>query len=225
MNIIGINGFKRSGKGETGNAIESLVLGVRQLGFADKLKTIAARSLGFTDPEMTDAERIALMDEAKEHWVMDILNYPGKVPSSRFAFGPPAKNVKSWTGRQLLQYMGTEARIVFGEDFWVDQVLPNPRDPGGGWFGYEARQHMLHAQYPGVSTLVFTDMRFENEAQRIIDLGGFNVRVHRPGAESDGHASELVLPDRLIHYEIQNDRGLEDLRWEINKVLELEGLV
>ena len=151
---------------------------------------------------------------------MDIYKYPGKVPTSRFAM-PVAAALKSWTGRQLLQYMGAEARIVFGEDFWVDQVLPQAQTPAG----YESAQHELAAMYPHASTIVFTDMRFENEAQRIIDLGGFNVRVHRPGTESDGHSSELMLPDRLIQHEIQNDKGLLDLQWEVNKVLELEGIV
>ena len=218
MNIIGINGLKRSGKGETGNAIAALLPGVHQLGFADKLKVYAARSLGFLD--LTDAESVALMDDAKETWEFDISRHVSDTD-----YGPEYEAVKHLTGRKYLQWMGTEARKVFGEDFWVDQVLPNPRDPGGGWYGYEHRQHIVESMYPGVETLAFTDLRFENEAQRILDLGGFIIEVVRPGAESDGHDSELKLPPNISRYVIFNGGTLTHLRWEVNKVLELEGLL
>ena len=39
-------------------------------------------------------------------------------------FGPSDRPHSSNT--LLLQNMGNEARNVFGEDFWVDQVLPEP---------------------------------------------------------------------------------------------------
>lgn len=229
MNIIGINGFKRSGKGETGNAIASLALGVHQLGFADKLKVFAAKSLGFID--LTDAECIALMDDAKETWDLSIKRLDKWDPQTLGSVGRLSPHhsvwepVKQWSVRQLLQYMGTEARTVFGEDFWVDQVLPNPTTATDQWLGYEDQQHTLHAMYPAAHVLVFTDLRFENEAQRILDLGGFNVRVHREGVTSDGHPSELVLPDELIRYEIPNNGTLDELKWEVNKVLEQEDLM
>lgn len=229
MNIIGINGFKRSGKGETGNHIEKLVLGVKQLGFADKLKVFAARSLGYTD--QTDAACIALMDQAKEHWVMDVWRHDKWSPGtegSRGRLNPTfgtREPVKQWTVRQLLQHMGTEARTVFGEDFWVDQVLPRPTTSRGQWLGEADRNHVLRVMYPDTSTLVFTDLRFPNEAQRIIDLGGFIIEVVRPGVESDGHASELHLPPDISRHIIFNGGTLAELGWEVNKVLELEGLL
>ena len=228
MNIIGINGFKRSGKGETGNHIEKLVLGVKQLGFADKLKVFAARSLGYIN--LSDADCIKLMDDAKEAWVMDIarveLRPDSAAVDSRQGFTePPVRTyLKQWTVRQLLQYMGTEARTVFGEDFWVDQVLPKPISARDQYLGSPTAAELVKTMYPDASVLAFTDLRFENEAERIIALGGFNIEVVRPGVKSDGHASELVLPRHLIKYQIVNDRGLDELGWEVNKVMELEGL-
>lgn len=241
MNIIGINGFKRSGKGETGNAIEALLLGVHQLGFADKLKVFAARSLGYTD--LSDAECIALMDDAKEAWAMDVHRYQqedlnGLADPTRLAPGWSCRYpVKRWTVRQLLQYMGTEARTVFGEDFWVDQALPTrdecmrfgqigPNNPSSWQDFFDHRcDKLLRGMHGEHKTLVFTDERFPNEAQRIIDLGGFNIEVVRPGVESDGHASELVLPRDLIKHTIINDGTLTDLRRKVNYALCNEGLL
>lgn len=217
MNIIGINGFKRSGKGETGKAIEELLIGVHQLGFADKLKVYAARSLGFM---LSDADCIALMDIAKEEWVTDIKR-KAKHPEAS-AIEPGLEPIKRWTVRKLLQYMGTEARHVFGENFWADQVLPTVPPHA---HPYEQLQHELHAMYPNSHILVFTDLRFQNEAQRIKDLGGINFEVIRPGAASDGHASEQALPRHLIDYQIPNHGSLGDLKWEVNKALELAGLM
>lgn len=222
MNIIGINGFKRSGKGEVGKAIAELSLGVHQLGFADKLKVFAARSLGYT--QLSDAECIALMDRGKELWVAD-LHEPAIVDGPDGPLLDQRHHIKTWTVRQLLQYMGTEARTVFCEDFWVDQVLPKPISAREQYQGSASTEYTLKNRYPGAATLAFTDLRFENEARRIIDLGGFNLEVVRPGVTSDGHASELVLDRRFIKYVVSNDGTLADLRWEVDKVLEAEGLM
>lgn len=228
MNIIAINGFKRSGKGETGSAIADLLLGVHQLGFADKLKIFAAKSLGLTG--LTAQQCIDLMDDAKETWVMDVwrhCSWSPDTPGSRGRLNPTfgtREPVRQWTVRQLLQYMGTEARTVFGEDFWVDQVLPQPATKYARNPTLEVEGRLVR-RYPGVSTLVFTDERFENEAERVIALGGFNIEVVRPGVDSDGHASEKKLPPHLIKYVIVNDGTLQELRWEVEKVLETEGLM
>src|SRR3954466_13245185 len=97
MNIIGVNGFKRSGKSETGNAIERLLDNVQQVGFADKLKVYTARALGYST--LSEAGCIALMDEGKQKWVVEVLG--DEIPEN---------TIKNLTMRQLLQNVGTEAR-------------------------------------------------------------------------------------------------------------------
>ena len=209
MQIIGINGFKRSGKGETALAIES-VLGqedfgfqvVKGVGFADKLKIMAARALGFSGP---DADMIALMDEAKEEWVFNLTG--GGV------FTDPEIVFHELTGRQYLQNFGNEARQIFGDTFWIDQVLP----PDG--LTDQATARAMHARYAGVDCLVITDLRYPNEAERVLNLGGVNLEVIRPGLESDGHASEQPLPREYVTYQIINDGTLMDLRYKVEKFL------
>lgn len=202
MQLIAVNGFKRSGKGTVAGFIEELspekhVVGV---GFADKLKVLASRSLGYT--ELSDQECIEKMDDFKEDgWVSSGHELP----------------TYDITGRQYLQNIGNEARQIFGDSFWIDQVLPNPAFIEG-WG--DANGEALERRYPGVDILVITDLRYPNEAERVKSLGGVVWEVVRPGLESDGHASEQPLPRHLVDATIKNDRGLIDLMWETEKVLE-----
>jgi hypothetical protein len=203
MYVIGINGFKRSGKGEVGNAIAEQVMigGVKQVGFADKVKILGARALGFVDA--TDERCIELMDAAKERWLIHMLEEHPMGP------GMPRFDLGTITGRQYLQNVGTEARKIFGDDFWVDQVLP----PSGLRQPYT--DQALRAFHPGVDWLAITDLRFPNEAQRVLDLGGEVWRVNRPGTESDGHASEIPLDDQYITRELDNSGDLDHLADEV----------
>lgn len=228
--IIGINGFKRTGKGETGAAIESVVLDHLGcpiiLGFADKLKILAARTLGFLG--RSDEECIALMDEAKEKWVFDIT---ADTPTS-LILGPMDTQGKYLTakhrvtGRGYLQHLGTEARKIFGPDFWVDQVLPKPYLDGGtmprpAGLPHPGNQYAIEKMYGRADHVAFTDLRFENEAERVLALGGEVWEVIRPNTASDGHDSEQVLPRRLVTRQIHNSGTLMDLRYEVEKALAL----
>lgn len=230
VGIIGINGFKRSGKGETAAAILSLcqdnaVHGV-ETGFAHKVKVLGARALGFVD--LSEEECVDLMNEAKEEWLFNIFR----------EFREPLPGLRQgdvvWhdlTGREYLQHIGTEARKIFGADFWVDQVLPKPGGPfeiGRIRLGADPKPYMqslsdrrLDERYPGVDWLAISDLRFENEAQRVLELGGEVWEVIRPGTESDGHDSEQVLPRELVTRQIINDGNLMDLRFEVEKALGL----
>jgi len=224
--IIGINGFKRSGKGEVGNAIAAVTsdhfLNTKQVGFADKLKILAAKTLGFT--ERSDQECIDLMNECKEEWLISILKRRdegeiGAVPGNFF----PRALEYEWhriTGREYLQNLGNEARGVFGDDFWVDQVLPNPAHVAvPEW--REILEDEVATRYPDASYLAITDLRYPNEAQRVLDLGGEVWEVIRPETSSDGHASERPLPRNMVTLQIENKGTLMDLRWAVDKALGL----
>src|SRR4051794_29991815 len=98
--IIGINGFKRTGKGETASALERVApFPVATLGFADKMKVFAALSLGFSR-DRSDEELIALMDEAKEQWIIDVTDQvtPDNINAVR-----PQGPFHDLTGREYLQ--------------------------------------------------------------------------------------------------------------------------
>jgi hypothetical protein len=209
MRLIGINGFKRSGKGTVADILAARGHAgvVYQVGFADKVKILAARSLGYLD--LSPRECIALMDEAKERWVLDTRTANDVIQFNTI------------TGREFLQHIGTEARKLFGADFWVDQVLPAAS-------GHPVRDNRevsnsiaLRERFPEVDCVAITDLRFPNEAERVLRLGGEVWRVNRPGTESDGHDSEQVLSGHFITKELDNSGTIADLEDVVDKAIEV----
>jgi hypothetical protein len=104
--------------------------------------------------------------------------------------------------RQYLQRTGTEAhRDLFGEDFWVDH-LDLSHDP---------------------DTIVFvTDVRFDNEAQAIIDAGGYIVQVIGPETADDAHRSEAGVDPRLTEWVVDNSvrgAGFSYLDFQVRTIL------
>jgi hypothetical protein len=97
------------------------------------------------------------------------------------------------SGREYLQRYGAEAhREIFGKDFWVDAAF-NRLEKG---------------------VTIVTDVRFDNEAEAIHDVGGVIWRIERPGngiTESQ-HSSEQGVNDNLIDQLLVNDGSIADLR-------------
>lgn len=154
------------------------------------------------------AIRLAFADKIKESLAalfgvsmreIDTLKEEGgmfKVESQSF------KHSYSW--RTFAQRYGTEAhRELFGDDFWVDMTLP------------------LDMQHLWLSELVVvTDVRFKNEARRILDLGGHIIHLARTELDkNDIHISEEPLPNEYISYIIHNNSSLEDLKDKALKVV------
>jgi len=136
---------------------------------------------------------------------MDILKERGEL-----AIGDSQGWNSPITGRQYLQNLGVGAREVFGVGFWVDQVLPLDN----------FRLEEIWTENDRLPTWgVVTDVRFPNEAQRVLDLGGQVWEVVRPGLESDGHASEIPLPREYITREILNDASIHDLGLAVEHAL------
>lgn len=165
---------------------------------------MAARALGYIGE---DYEMIALMDDFKE--------------SGQIAIGDEFGVEKVITGRQYLQNFGNEAREVFGDNFWIDQVLPHPSDAYDREGRFIENTGALAARYPDADIVVLSDLRYPNEAERVKALGGTVWEVQRPGLESDGHASEQPLPAHLIDIILNNTSDLEHLQDEVRAALEV----
>lgn len=213
MRLIGINGFKEAGKDTTFLCIESLAHERSQVatrrGFADKLKIMAALAIGF---EGNDQFLIETMNCLKEDG-----GYlkTGMIENSRIS-GLPIIAEKQITGRKYLQLFGGKARAVFGDTFWIDLVLPNPRSPGT-WVMEE--QGQLHERFEFADYGCVTDVRYPNEAERILALGGEVWEVINPNCVSDGDASEQPLPRDLVTLQIPNHGTIEDLRQIVERNL------
>ena len=103
--------------------------------------------------------------------------------------------------RRLLQRVGTElGRDLFGADIWVDMATKG-----------------LH----GGERVVFTDVRFANEAAAVRRLGGIVVLLERPGAglagQEGAHASEVI--DFDVDATVANDGDLGDLHDRLDHLL------
>lgn len=105
--------------------------------------------------------------------------------------------------RGTLQRLGTEVgRDIFGKSFWVDQTM------------------RLVADQRRFSPVVITDVRFGNEADAILEVGGIMVRVDRPGLnDEDNHASEHAWRDIETRYVLLNDSSIEDLHAQVASIV------
>lgn len=106
----------------------------------------------------------------------------------------------SW--RTFAQQFGTDImRNRFQDDVWIklgnQQLIDNP-----------------------TKKLVFTDIRFPNEAKLIRDMGGIVILVNRPEArEEDSHSSEQGILTGQVDYVINNLGNLVELEMETVKLL------
>lgn len=105
------------------------------------------------------------------------------------------------TPRQLAISLGTEwGREKISPGLWVDLTMQNiaPHEK-----------------------VVFTDIRFENEAHAITDNGGIIIEVQRPDNPHPkvDHHSEDRLPAHLIDHTIINNGSTADLHAEVLEVL------
>lgn len=111
------------------------------------------------------------------------------------------KDVK---GRKLLQDLGMAARS-YNENFWIDKA-------------YEGMATVSEnfAKIPRV----WTDVRFENEAEFVRKRGGIIIRVKRPELLSnDQHASEQMQFDIQADYEVINGGTIPELHEQILNIL------
>jgi len=101
-------------------------------------------------------------------------------------------------GRLLLQELGMACRR-YDQNFWIRHV----------------------SKYIDKTTvkIVFTDVRFQNEADYVRKRGGIIVRIVRPGIISGNHESELNQSEIAADIEIVNDGSIQDLYNKITAIL------
>jgi hypothetical protein len=224
VKLIGINGFKESGKDTAYKLIAALAehhgkTAVRRA-FADNLKIAAAKALGY------EGEPQHLID------AMNALKAEGGFVASGFkvlgAWDRSGVEKLTITGRKYLQLFGQKHREVFGDTFWIDQVLPDPGikkydlalpDLPSNVGQSEIDRALVEKFGINCDYAVVTDVRYENEAERVLDLGGVVLEIKRPGVESDGHDSERPLPPELVTHTIVNDGAIDAFKTKIEAFL------
>jgi hypothetical protein len=200
--LLGLHGRKGAGKDAAfGFAREWAAdrgLRAERRGFADYLKLSFARLFL---PNVALEEAVIWCDElktAKSNSKLEMEWSRGQVDDTTTTIQHRI------SGRVAMQRFGTEShRDVFGPDFWVDALLPFEN-----WEGEFNRNPFLVEQ---TDICVVTDVRFENEAERIHALGGQVWKIDRPLKNVDQHVSEVPLDDEFIDRVIPNAGTLNDL--------------
>lgn len=224
MKIIGLTGLPRVGKDSIAREILSRLPGGKILKFADKLYDEVA--------EATGVPRAVLeSDEAKtrpgDYLSFEALSYrPQHGALAHFLdvmmlFGSEsmhctADSREEWrrtprTSRDILRWWGTEFRRTHcGSDYWASAALA-------------AR---AVAREEGVAYVVYSDVRFDNEASALIREGGIIVEVTSAGVERDGqaHASDGGVNPGLIHLRLPNNKPHEGSASPAGVVAAVNGL-
>jgi hypothetical protein len=193
--IIGLNGRLKAGKDTTYSVIKNYLPHAEQVSFAAPLKESAAAAIGVT------VEELELLKGIEEIKFRPHIEDSRDLEGADFNFFIKMKSKAVFNVRQYLQWYGTEAhRDVFGQDFWVDQALPLDLD---------------HHE----RLLVVTDMRFPNEMERVIALGGVTVKVVRETATAhSNHPSEQNLDAGIQHF-LDNTGDLDALHDNTRRLL------
>jgi hypothetical protein len=127
----------------------------------------------------------------------------------RYAFADRVKNLawrfgwdgnKDERGRALLQNIGMAGR-QYDPATWIKYV------------------ELMIEHETDLELIVFTDVRFQNEADYVRSIGGIIVRIVRPGIISGNHESELKQADIPADIEIVNDGTIEDLHNKIRNLI------
>lgn len=119
-------------------------------------------------------------------------------------------NLKTYSPdvRHLLQRMGTEVgREMFGENIWVDKAMEIIKI---------------------TENVVFSDVRYHNEADAILGAGGILWRITRPNVGPvNSHGSELLMdsyPQHKFSSHLFNSKNIDYLQDIINRnISEVKG--
>lgn len=188
--IIGIHGRAGAGKDTVLERIQALAPGrFERVSFADPLKRSAAALFGITVDDLELAKRDKNSAVKFGHYNYRDIDYGTETFCAVGSHG-------RMDVRTFLQRYGTEAhRDIFGDNFWVE-------------VGMRTAQQ-IRAQSDLKRIVMFTDVRFENEALAILDSAGEIWAINGPVSDTGDHASENPLPvpmvDRFIDNTVRDD--------------------
>lgn len=182
------------------------------VGFAGYLgsgKTTAARMLiEYAHMERQKGRKIAYADPLKEL----VTNAFPWLPKDAFTGTQAQKEAPlvmypDWTGRKIMQRLGTEFFRGIDPQIWVKHL---------------ARQVDEFRKDKYYDIIVVDDVRFPDEVAAIQHLGGLVYRVNRGHCTSD-HASEAHIATLKVDADIDNHGSLADLRGAIAAQVSLKG--
>jgi hypothetical protein len=152
----------------------------------DSVANVLVEQYGYT--------RVAFADKIRELLVETnpLIRDGFRVESVVSAYGWDQAKILFPEIRYLLQSLGVGARKLLGDDVWVISALHKMDDANQNY--------------------VITDVRFENEAIMVKQLGGELWRIKRPGVSAvNNHVSESELDGYKVDKILSNGGTLEEL--------------
>lgn len=215
--IIGLVGVSGAGK-DTAGAVIAQVLNGKCVAFADPLKRWCMNVLKLTEQQLWGDEKekpiaelpppLSASKSTAPPWVDALVRACGDhIGYSRahpdMANSTLEQALRQWwrslssegrlTPRRVMQHFGTEfVRNNLGADYWVDAGL-SIADKLLLNHDYDRLQGLAR-MHGGRDAVVFTDVRFRNEALAIRRRGGLLYRIEREGGSRTklaDHASEV----------------------------------
>jgi|SRR5690554_132546 len=214
MKIIGLAGRKRSGKDTVASILRNNY-NFSQLAYADSLKAVVKTLTGVEEPEDKESEVEFKID------VWDIVDISKEIDINPITLSSLLFiNLKPWligaeSGgsipykipyRKLVQLVGTDVVRTINDDIWIERC--------------EKRIDLLKKL--NVSGIVVSDVRFNNEAQHILNMGGEVWQIERQGLMSDTHSSEVGIDSKYVSKVLYNNSTIEELELQVIKAMQEE---
>ncbi len=196
MTIIGLCGYKGSGKDTVADYLVQNYDNFLKISFADFIRN-ALKVLFDWDDDNFSPERKEIEDL-----------YWGVTP------------------RKMCQEIGTEflrlhCKDIISQDF----KLPNGENYKGTFHIKRINKEVINILNSNSKTnIIFSDIRFQDELDYVKKIGGKVLKVKRDGIEKNqfsNHISEIQV-DNLINvdYNIENNQSIPDLRKRIDVIVE-----
>jgi cytidylate kinase len=197
--LVGITGLARSGKDTVAKIlVEELYKQTDRLfilmAYAHELKLKVQKDFGLSYEQLWGAEK-----EIEDKRYKRPFTYRGGVRADR----DELPNIY-WTPREIMQNYGQFYRTI-NYNFWVKHL-----------FNIIERNNYKN--------VIITDVRYQNEAQPIVDSGGYVLRIIRDNKaeiHNQQHVSEIAMNNYdKIDFIIDNNRTLDELKLNVVDIVE-----
>jgi hypothetical protein len=180
--IYGICGFKGHGKDTLARLVVNKNPDFKVVHFADALKNICQKVFCLSD--------YLVYDPIGKEAPFGCIRMDDSLQAMREQTGLDLQPANAWaySGREVLQFFGTEYVRKVAPNYWVDRLVADIKD---------------------FSQVLIPDCRFPNEAEAIRAMGGKIIRVHRTDLpySGDSHASERGILDIKADIELLTTTG------------------
>lgn len=216
--ILGLTGYKRTGKDTAAAILLDMIPGARRFAFADQLRAEIAQNFG----GLRGQTAVLTNDTTKEqtHPFLSLTNCKDRnfveYALSQIVSTDTVSNTirEPRSPRQIMQLWGSYRRQS-ATDYWVLALEA------------EVKLADLDDDAPPPIAIIITDCRYANEAKWVLSHDGYIARVVRAAANTaantaallDGHESEGGEAFPYAQFALDNSGTRHDLHIQIQNVL------